>query len=208
MGPIGRRVQPSMIVRRRTRVRKPDGDGGIPAKGPVFDIGESGEIVEAPSLRDAIDQERKDRLPIPEDAAGNVHQAKDFLGHDAQRRTSQEDRGAGPGADDIDDPPQVVQEEHRVPHVVVVDVAHRDADQIGLESRHGRFHLGRRVPDEHQIQEMNGMAGMFRGVGEDAGADGHHGHGQGVPVRADEKDFHARAVCPNRTTLAGEVSTT
>ena len=52
------------------------------------------------------------------------------------------------------------------------------------------------------------MAGTFRGVGDDAGADGHHRHGQEVPVRADEKDVHPRAVCPNRTTLAGDLSTT
>jgi len=69
-------------------------------------------------------------------------------------------------------------------------IANREAHDIWFKASHGRFDIGPCVPGKHQVQEMNGVACTFRSMGDDAGADRHHGHGESVSVCADEEYFH------------------
>lgn len=159
-------------------------------KDAIFDIGDTGQIVESLIARDAIEYPEKDQFTIPDNGKSIVRPAQYLLRHDPERRPSHYYRSAGPFAYNIHDIQQVVQEKHRTPHIVIVYVTHREADYIRFPVSQGRFGFCQGIPGEHQIQETNCMTRTFRGVRDYTGAYGHHGHGEAVPVSADKKNFH------------------
>jgi hypothetical protein len=154
-------------------------------KDPIFDKGDTGQIAEAFIARDPVEKLRKDHFPVPDNGNGAGEQAQYLLRHDPERRPSHDYRGAGPFADNIHDTEQIVHEEDRTPHIVIVDVAHREADHIGFAASQGQFDFRQGVPGEHQIQEKYGVSRAFRGVRDYTHAYGHHGHGEVVSVSAD-----------------------
>jgi hypothetical protein len=190
LGAIGRDIQPPKIVRRRAGRRKPRSSRAVLVKDVIFNIGDTGQIAEALIARDAIEEPGEDQFSFSDNGKGIGRQAQNLLRHDPERHPSQYYRGAAPGADGIHDTLQVIQKEHRGLHVNIVDVADREANDIGLKAGHARFDIVHCVPGKHQVQELNGVACTFRGVRDYTGTYGHHRHGKGISVRTDEKNFH------------------
>ena len=56
------------------------------------------------------------------------------------------------------------------------------------EAQRRRTDAGRH--ERVQVQQPDLMAGAFRGLGYDTAADGHHRHGQGIPVCTDQEYLH------------------
>ena len=73
--------------------------------------------------------------------------------------------------------------------VLVVDVAHRDADEFRAKLRHGPVHLGQGVVQEHEIQDPNlvfrGHAGHHRGQPQ-----GQRQEDEAALIRGEEENTH------------------
>jgi len=80
---------------------------------------------------------------------------------------------------------------HRGLHVVIVQIADRQADEIGRETTQGSSNRLHRVSLEHEVQKAHPMPGLGARLGHHAGAVRKDRRRIAVPVGGDDQDIQA-----------------
>ena len=85
---------------------------------------------------------------------------------------------------------EIVDEITGSPHVDVVDVAHRQSDDIELRPAERRLESTQGVSREHEVEKPHRVSRPFRGLRDHAGAGRKDRHWIGISICADDKNVH------------------
>jgi hypothetical protein len=93
----------------------------------------AGKIRNLPTFAYSIHQERENDLAFALNSHVCAQITQRALGEDTVTRPAKNNRSIGQASATRYDLPHWSKQELRVPHVLVIDVSHRDADDVGAE---------------------------------------------------------------------------
>jgi hypothetical protein len=149
--PVRFQIQPLMIIRRCPAVSAHRRNSGVLLKNPVFNGGDAGDVVEGFVPSDTVEQDRENRFAVPDDTTGKISKPENLFRHDAERSPSHDNRSGRIFTDGAQHGAQIAQKEHRLPHVIVVDIP--DRKRLRRASSSSADSMSQRISGEHQVRK-------------------------------------------------------
>ena len=142
------------------------------------------------ALRHAFEQGREGCFSFPLNSHVGPEVAQGALGENAITRPAHDNRSIAQAAAGLYDFTNRRQEELRIGHVLVIDIAHRNADDFRPESFDAILDGRLRVSLKHQIQQNHIVAGFAAGGGHQRRPQRQREDVHPLNVRGDEKNPH------------------
>jgi hypothetical protein len=131
-----------------------------------------------------------DRFTVAKDGIVCPGKTEYLLGHDTDSSTADYNPGLRKFSDGTYQIRKVFDEELGAAHVIVIDVANGEADDVEAAAcqfaTQGRDWIG----FEHEIEHLHPVSRLFDSPGNHACAEGHNGKGLIVTIGIDNKDVH------------------